>query len=327
MWIQPIFLFADLNPKYINSVYATYDAESGAISISLGQVLYEQDNKYRIIIGASFDGGKSRDTSGNILFYATKEDENIVIKMDSNAVIGSGNAVTDQWWWQALYDMTYTKERTYEKINVDGIYYNITSGSKKTVQVTFKGKSHDEYSNEYTGEIIIPETITYDGTIYTVTSIEEYSFYFCTGITAVSIPATITEIGTQAFCYCVSITELDVKAEEPPVIYAETFLGVDRTIPLYVPDNSKEKYRIAEYWNEFTNLRVYSSIENSIVDDMEIHNGTITLTGIADDAVVNIYSLQGMLMHNTTAGNIGNITLPRGAYILQIEGNSCKIAI
>ena len=477
VWIKPVCMFADLNPRYINAVYGTYDAETGIITMPLGQVLYEQDDKYRIITGASFDGGASRDTSGDILFYVTLKDENVVIEMDSNVVIGVGNAVTNQWWWQALYAMTYTKVRVYEKIKIDGIYYNITSNAKRTAQVsfkgnsleqysneytdtvvipetitydgttftvtsieggsfyyctrvtsitipgtiteigdkafyncvslseinmgavnppliyaetfmgvnksipvhvpdnsksnyvsaqywneftniidnaapiecgkievngifyniteastaevTYKGNSYDEYSNEYSGEVIIPETITYDGSTYTVTSIEEYSFYFCTGITYISIPATITEIGNNAFCYCVSITEIDVNAEEPPVIYAETFLGVDKTIPLYVPDNSQEKYRNADYWCEFTNLKVYSSIDTSEVNDMEIvvHNGTITLIGVADGAVVNIFSMQGMLIHNTIAGNIGNITLPHGVYILQVEGNRYKIAI
>ena len=198
-----------------------------------------------------------------------------------------------------------------------------------TLQVSYKGNRYDEYSNEYSGEIIIPETISYDGSTFTVTSIEENSFYFCTGITYVSIPGTITEIGDKAFYNCVSITELNVNAEEPPVIYAETFLGVDKTLPLYVPDNSIDKYRTADYWDEFTNYILLSNTESNIVNNWEIlvHNGTIALTGIADDVVVNIYSIHGVLMHSTTAGNIGNITLPRGVYIVQVEGKSHKIII
>ena len=44
---------------------------------------------------------------------------------------------------------------------VDGIYYKITSSSEPyTVAVTFRGTTYDYYSNEYTGAVTIPETVT-----------------------------------------------------------------------------------------------------------------------------------------------------------------------
>ena len=41
---------------------------------------------------------------------------------------------------------------------VGGIYYNITSESDKTAEVTFKGDSYDSYWDEYS--ITIPATLT-----------------------------------------------------------------------------------------------------------------------------------------------------------------------
>ena len=41
---------------------------------------------------------------------------------------------------------------------VDGIYYNITSETDQTVEVTFRGDFNDSYSNEYTGTIEILAT-------------------------------------------------------------------------------------------------------------------------------------------------------------------------
>ena len=43
---------------------------------------------------------------------------------------------------------------------VDGIYYNILSETDKTVEVTFKGTSYSEYSNEYSGSVVIPSTVS-----------------------------------------------------------------------------------------------------------------------------------------------------------------------
>ena len=51
---------------------------------------------------------------------------------------------------------------------VGGIYYKILSKEDKTVEVTFKGSSYREYSNEYTGSVVIPETVTKSEFITTV---------------------------------------------------------------------------------------------------------------------------------------------------------------
>ena len=57
---------------------------------------------------------------------------------------------------------------------VDGIYYNITDESNKTVAVTCS-----DYSGEYRGEIVIPESVVYNGNTYSVTSIGNYAFEIC----------------------------------------------------------------------------------------------------------------------------------------------------
>ena len=51
-----------------------------------------------------------------------------------------------------------------------GIYYKITDATNKTVEVTYRGTYSNEY-NEYTGSVVIPESVTYDGTTYSVTSL------------------------------------------------------------------------------------------------------------------------------------------------------------
>lgn len=86
---------------------------------------------------------------------------------------------------------------------VGGIYYNILSPEDKTVAVTFKGTSCYEYSNEYTGGVVIPQSVTYNGSTYSVTSIGEEAFQFCTGLTSIEIPNSITSIGRYAFYNCI----------------------------------------------------------------------------------------------------------------------------
>ena len=59
---------------------------------------------------------------------------------------------------------------------VNGIYYIITSSTDPTVAVSFRGDSYRSYSNEYSGNVSIPSSVTYNGTIYSATSIGDHAF-------------------------------------------------------------------------------------------------------------------------------------------------------
>ena len=91
-----------------------------------------------------------------------------------------------------------------------GIYYNILSETDKTVEVTYKGRYYSSYPDEYTGSVVIPESVTYNGTIYSVTSIGYGAFGGCTGLTSITIPNSITSIGEKAFYGCAGLTSITI---------------------------------------------------------------------------------------------------------------------
>ena len=70
---------------------------------------------------------------------------------------------------------------------VDGIYYNITNTSPNQVEVTFRGNYYNSYENEYTGTVVIPESVTYRGTTYSVNSISNSAFDDCTKVKKLTI--------------------------------------------------------------------------------------------------------------------------------------------
>ena len=76
-----------------------------------------------------------------------------------------------------------------------GIYYNITGNN--TVEVTYS----DRDNNTYSGSVSIPETVTNNGTEYSVTKIGEYAFQG-SAVTSVSMPECITSIDYNAFSGC-----------------------------------------------------------------------------------------------------------------------------
>ena len=93
-----------------------------------------------------------------------------------------------------------------EVANADGvtIYYNYNDDGKE-LSVTRKANNY----NSYSGKVVIPETITYNGQTYPVTSIGELAFRGCTGLTSVIIGKGITSIDLEAFEDC-SLTSIEI---------------------------------------------------------------------------------------------------------------------
>jgi len=84
---------------------------------------------------------------------------------------------------------------------IDGIYYNFTSDAEASV--TYKSSVGSGSYNSYSGRIIIPESITYQGITYSVTSIGREAFKNCSNLTYVTIPESVTSIGYCAFSDCI----------------------------------------------------------------------------------------------------------------------------
>jgi len=85
---------------------------------------------------------------------------------------------------------------------VDGIYYDIYGANAiVTDNIT---------SNGYTGDVIIPAEVTYNGTTYHVTEIGVSAFMDCTGLTSITIPNSVIAIGDEAFYGCSGLTTIDI---------------------------------------------------------------------------------------------------------------------
>ena len=127
-----------------------------------------------------------------------------------------------------------------EPVEIDGIYYELVSKVKEAI---VKQKP----SGEYTGSVVIPASVTYDGAEYSVTSIGGAAFWNCSGLTSVTIPNSVTSIGDQAFQNCSGLTSVyisdiaawcNISFGDNPLRYAHRlYLGEEEIKDLIIPNS------------------------------------------------------------------------------------------
>ena len=101
-----------------------------------------------------------------------------------------------------------TTMATAHDFEVDGIYYKISSYTNNAVEVTYKGDS--KYSANYTGSVVIPESITNNEITYSVIGIGYYAFRNCDSLTSIEIPNSVKNIRNEAFYGCAGLTSITI---------------------------------------------------------------------------------------------------------------------
>ncbi len=150
------------------------------------------------------------------------------------------------------------------------LYYDIDAYGN--VSVTYPNHGGTSYYSGYEtpeGNLVIPDSVSFDGLTYRVSSIGGHAFFGCDGLTSVVIPNTITTIGYYAFGSCNHLTNVTIgtgvlyiekhaldpdqlrritsKAINPPTI-------VDRSLHslaiIIVPCGAYTAYKTTAYWQQ-----------------------------------------------------------------------------
>lgn len=106
----------------------------------------------------------------------------------------------------------------------DNISYAVTSSNTVTVMSGSKSLTN----------VSIPESVSYNGWSYRVTSIERFAFYMLPNITSVTIPSSVTTIGSSAFEDCTRLNLLTLR-DGLAVIGGSAFEGCTSLLSISIP--------------------------------------------------------------------------------------------
>ena len=184
---------------------------------------------------------------------------------------------------------------------VNGIYYKVTSDA--TVSVTYRGNNYESYSNEYSGNVVIPSTVRYSGKEYSVTSIGDDAFRKCSGLESVTIPNSVKSIGWYAFSDCFGLTSVHIS---DIAAWCNIDFGFSISNPLYYAHHlylNGEEVKDLVIPNSVTSIGEEAFYKCSGLTSVTIPN---SVTSIGNDAFRDCSSLRKVL-------NFSNLNIIKGS--------------
>ena len=290
---------------------------------SLEEIVVDENNpNYSSADGVLYDKDKT-----TLIGWPTAEGE--IDIMPSVTTIGNGAFI----YCSALTSVSMPSVTTIG----DGAFYGCSALTSVSMpSVTTIGNYAFMYCNALTS-VSMPSvtTIGEEAFIYcfaltsvempSVTTIGDYAFYYCNALTSLDIPASVTTIGYYAFSVCSSLTSVYCHWDEPlecdPGFTDEALINAT----LYVPVGTIDAYGKVDPWRNFWNIeeRDYSGgLSVKVID------GAITVEcgdGTASAPVVEVYSAGGQCVWRGTDSSIGG--LPRGVYVVKVDGTVQKVAL
>ena len=117
-----------------------------------------------------------------------------------------------------------------------------------------------------------------------VERLETSAFAGCNSLTTITLPSNISYIGIGAL-NCCGLTSIVSKSPIPPTAYNSqweygydnSFMGVNRDIPIYIPFGTIDAYTIAPGWDYFNNfIESEMNLEGEWYYEIQNDNGAIT---------------------------------------------------
>lgn len=199
-----------------------------------------------------------------------------------------------------------------DAIEINGIYYNLLSETN-VAEVTSS-------SNHYSGEVVIPETVTYEGKQYNVTSIGTCAFP--------SYPM-LTDV-TQGDGYHFFVVKAKDGTSMTFALADEPKVKNNNGELIITGRNSTFTIKLSDV-QSFAFLEQTTGIDSINKDeDVRVTNDCVVFDSLPAGSKVSIYMPDGTLVKNLVANDNGTLTvglteLPKGIIVLHFAKTSIKV--
>ena len=128
----------------------------------------------------------------------------------------------------------------YERVQIGDLYYNLDK-ENQTAEVTYKSCTKIDIVKNYNMDWTIttadiPTYVIYELVAYRVTSIGEFAFEDCSGLTRVTIPNSVTSIGDCAFRNCNALKSV-ILPNSVTILGSSIFSGCDILQSVIIPNS------------------------------------------------------------------------------------------
>ena len=192
VWIHPICMFGGLDAVDINPIYATYNAANNILILPLGQVVYE-DSGYKLVIAQTTDGSE-KNLTGNVVMQINNDGHGVDITFANDYILGVGDILNDEWWYQALYNVSYSKSTPEGDV--------ATSITLDKSEVTLKATQTTTLIATVLPETATNKTVTWTSSNEAVAIVDANGTVTAVGVGEAIIMATTTD-GSDLSASCV----------------------------------------------------------------------------------------------------------------------------
>ena len=190
-------------------------------------------------------------------------------------------------------------------LNEDGviIYYNILNSREITCSVANHGPLG------YSGDVRIPERVSYNSIEFTVVKIDNDAFYSCRDLTSVEIPETVISIGRDAFWGCSGLTSITIPSSVT-TIGSGAFGHCESLTTITIPDGvtSIERATFAYCYN-LTSITIPDGVTNINESAFRDCNSLTSMTIPNNVIRIENYAFQNCssLTHMTIGKSVTNM--------------------